>query len=64
MPKARRLGRLHLVGAAVWALLAIPTVLWWKDSVLWVAFCSLYANAGYHVTAYGASRAERASEND
>lgn len=63
MNKARRLGRAHLVMACVWALLVVPTIIWWKDSVLWVAFCSLYANAGYHVTAYGASRAERANHH-
>ena len=30
--------------AGVWALLAVPTVLWSSESVLWVAFLSLYAN--------------------
>jgi len=55
---ARRAGRLHLIGVAGWLLLAVPTVLWWKDSVLWVAFCSLYANAGFHLGAWQATRAE------
>jgi hypothetical protein len=61
---ARRLGTFHLVSAGVWALLAIPTVLWWKDSVLWVAFCSLYANAGFHIGAYQGTRAEREAASD
>lgn len=50
----------HLVLAAGWALLAIPTLLWWHDSVLWVAFCSLYANAVTHVTASASAGAEKA----
>lgn len=60
--KARRLGRAHLIAAAGWVVLAVPTVLWWKDSVLWVAFCSLYANAWIHVAAWQSSRAERAAQ--
>jgi hypothetical protein len=27
-----------------WILMIIPTLLWWKESVLWVALMSLYAN--------------------
>lgn len=42
----------------VWALLAIPTLLWWRESILWVAFMSLYANVASHWAAYQASRAE------
>lgn len=41
----------------LWILLAIPTLLWWKESVLWVALMSLYANS---VTAFGAHEARRA----
>ena len=35
---------LHRGLAIVWALLAIPGVLWWKTSILFVILCSLYAN--------------------
>jgi hypothetical protein len=56
---ARKLGMIHLIASGVWAALAIPTVIWWSDSVLWVAFCSLYANAGFHIGAWQAARAER-----
>ena len=24
--------------------MAVPTLIWWKESILWVAFMSLYAN--------------------
>jgi hypothetical protein len=61
---ARRAGRLHLIGVVVWLVLAVPTVIWWKDSVLWVAFCSLYANAGFHLGAWQATRAEHEASSD
>jgi hypothetical protein len=61
---ARKLGVVHLIASGVWAALAIPTVIWWKDSVLWVAFCSLYANAGFHIGAWQATRAEREASDE
>jgi hypothetical protein len=56
-PDARTLVRLHLIMMGVWALLGIPTVLVWKESILWVAFMSLYANFGTHFSAWDAARA-------
>lgn len=47
--------------AGVWALLLIPTLLWWKESILWVAGMSLYANFIGHWSAMQASRAEKNS---
>jgi hypothetical protein len=41
----------HIVLAAIWFITVIPTLLWWKNSVLWVGFCSVYANFGWHVVA-------------
>lgn len=55
---AKLLRRAHLVMAGVWALLAVPTVLWWSESVLWVAFLSLYANFAAEIASYQAGRAE------
>jgi hypothetical protein len=49
--------------AAVWALLLIPTLLFWKNSVLWIAGMSLYANFVGHLSAAKASRAEQEAEN-
>jgi hypothetical protein len=57
-PKPRSLARFHLVMMGVWALLAIPTVLVWKQSILWVAFMSLYANFVGHFSGWDAARAE------
>lgn len=49
---------IHTVAAVVWLLLAIPTVLIWADSILWVAFMSLYANIVGHWSARQAAKAE------
>lgn len=51
----------HLVQAYIWILLGIPTVIWWKDSVLWVALMSIYANAE---ASFSAHKAQKAEENN
>jgi hypothetical protein len=28
----------------LWTVLAVPTMLWWRDSLTWVVFMSLYGN--------------------
>lgn len=48
---------LDLIEAYAWIALAVPTIIWWKESVLWVAIMSLYANAK---TSHGAHKAEKA----
>lgn len=62
--KARHYKRIHAVLTWVWLLLAIPTVLWWRDSVSWVAAMSLYANVAGHWAAWQASRAEEHQPGD
>lgn len=52
----------HYCLAGVWVLLLIPTLVWWKNSVLWVAAMSLYANFAAHLSAAKASRAEQEAE--
>lgn len=42
---------LHRVLQWTWAILAIPTLLWWRESIIWVAFMSLYANFVGHAGA-------------
>jgi hypothetical protein len=63
---ARRLSRwmlrFNLVMTIFWGALLIPTLIWWKQSVLWVALMSLYANIVGHWSAYQASRAEVEAE--
>lgn len=46
----------------VWALLVIPTLLWWRESILWVAFMSLYANFVGHFAAFQAAHGEAKQE--
>lgn len=57
-----RQSTLHLVLTVVWALLLIPTLLWWKESILWVAIMSLYANFIGHWSTYQAARAKEVAE--
>lgn len=42
----------------VWLALVIPTVVFWRASVLWVAILSIWANVISHYTAYLAARVE------
>ena len=54
--------RCHLVAAVMWVGLAIPSLIWWKDSVLWVILVSIYANIVGHLSGYSAARADQAAE--
>jgi hypothetical protein len=54
--------RFHLWATVIWAIAIIPTVLWWKDSILWVALLSCYANAAGHWAAYEGARAEEKAD--
>ena len=49
---------IHLILTIVWALLLIPTVLFWKDSILWISIMSVYAIVSTHWGGYQAARAE------
>lgn len=50
--------QIHLILTAVWVMLIIPTLLWWRDSILWIAFMSLYANIAGHWAAYEGAKAK------
>lgn len=54
--------QVHLVLLSVWAVLLIPTLIWWRDSILWVAFMSLYAIVTSHWGAYEAAKAKDIAE--
>ncbi|EIX9245930.1 hypothetical protein MLE57_002775 [Klebsiella pneumoniae] len=54
--------RCHLVADVMWVGLAIPSLIWWKDSVLWVILISIYANIVGHLSGYSAARADQAAE--
>lgn len=55
---------LHLSLAGVWAVLAVPTVLLWRDNILWVSLMSIYAIVVAHLSAYQATRAEKAARHE
>ena len=56
--------RFHLAMTVVWGLMLIPTLIWWKDSVLWVALMSVYACVMGHWSSYQGSRAEKAADRN
>ncbi|EKK5547770.1 monooxygenase [Enterobacter hormaechei] len=58
---AKLIAKMHLVLALVWAILTIPTLLWWKNSILWVSLMSIYAIVISHLAAYSAAHAEKAA---
>jgi hypothetical protein len=53
--------KIHAFLAVCWLLLAIPAVLFWKESVTFVVFASVYANVAGHLAGYQGARAERAA---
>ena len=52
-----------LLEVFAWLVLAPVTLIWLKDSILWVALMSLYANAKTAHGAWKADQAKRAAEN-
>lgn len=57
-PSPQALVRYHASMMALWVLLVVPTLLVWKESILWVAFMSLYANFVGHFASYDAAKGE------
>lgn len=55
MTKQQRHKRVHLALLVVWIVLIVPTMVLWKESILWVAFMSLYANIAGHWAAFEAA---------
>lgn len=56
------LRRFHASAVIVWLILIIPTLLWWKEAIVWVAIMSIWANVASHWAAWQASRAEQSNE--
>lgn len=61
MVTAKQLRTFNLIATGVWITLIVPTLLWWKESILWVALMSIWANVVGHYSAYIAARAEQES---
>lgn len=60
----QRLVRFNKYATCVWLVLVIPTVLWWRESILWVALMSVWANVASHFAAWQGARAEVAAESN
>ena len=54
----------HKIATLVWIALAVPSLLWWKDALVWVIIMSLWANVVGHWSAFQASRAEENGNDD
>jgi len=53
--------RVHGTLAVSWVMLAVPAVLWWRNSVPFLVFISVYANFAGSVASWQAARADRNS---
>lgn len=51
----------HLWLAGLWAVLTVPALLWWKESIIFVILLSLYANFETSLGAHHAKKAEKAN---
>jgi hypothetical protein len=60
----RYLRRFHAAATLIWLVLTVPSVLWWKDSILWVIILSVWANVASHFSAWQGARAEEATPDD
>lgn len=61
-PSPRLLVRLHFAMMGVWGVLLVPTILLWKESLVWLVFMSWYANFVGHFSGWDAARAEVSSD--
>lgn len=55
--------RVHLALTVLWALMAVPTLLFWSHSLPWTNFMSLYANVAGHWSALEGAKAAENSES-
>lgn len=56
------LARFHGYATLVWVLLMIPSLLLWKESLLWVIIMSVWAAVTGHWSSWQAARSERRLE--
>jgi hypothetical protein len=60
--KGMKASTIHATLTLVWVVLALPTLLWWRESVLWVALMSLWANIASHWAAREAAKAKEGQQ--
>lgn len=54
--------RVNLWAAVVWALLFIPGLMSWRESVPFLVICSIYANFAGHVAGVAAAAGARKAD--
>lgn len=64
MTPARRFQLAHAAATLAWLALCVPGLTWWRNSVVFVVFASLWANVATHASAWQATRAERKADPD
>lgn len=47
--------KVHVTLAAIWCVLILPTVAYWRESILWVSLMSCYALFSSHLASYQAA---------
>ncbi len=47
----------------IWTLLAIPSLLWWNTSIMWLIVMMLYMNAMNHFLHWQQARLQRRLRN-
>jgi aryl carrier-like protein len=55
--------KFNLIMVGVRTLAMVPSVIWWRESVVWLVFMSWYANWVGHIAAWVAAKAEVAVED-
>lgn len=64
IPGPEKFRHVHATLTLLWFVAIVPTLLWWSESVLWVALMSCWANAAAHFSAWQGSRAEQSNDED
>lgn len=59
---AKGLRTFHAVATVGWIVLIVPTIVWWRESITWVVFMSIYAIIVSHFEAWQTARLERNQE--
>lgn len=56
--------RLNVALSGLWAVLFVPGLLWWRESVPFLVFVSIYANFVGHLSAIAGAVAARKADAD
>ncbi len=55
--------KFHFAVMIIWTLLAIPSLLWWNTSIMWLIVMMLYMNAMNHFLHWQQARLQRRLRN-